>query len=162
MLHHIPKEGYQKCRYCDYYVWSNAHLPQHEMLHPEFVKAEEKVKTFECSKCPYQAKTKIYLKSHTENHKFKQNYFKCRFCDFYLATQPCMKRHEALHTVVNQANESMNKSVITLEESVTEQNDISSSEAESSGSENKQTQESENVNKLPVIKTNEIEKVETQ
>ena len=124
MLHHIHKEGFQKCRYCDYYVLKNAQLPQHEILHNEFVKS--KVETFECSKCPYHAKTKKYLKSHDKNHQFKQDFFKCRYCDFFQATKIYMKRHEALHTDVNQAVEGINKNLISFEKTDTQQIDISS------------------------------------
>jgi hypothetical protein len=31
---HEFKEGYQKCRYCDYYVFKMSHLIQHEAIHP--------------------------------------------------------------------------------------------------------------------------------
>ena len=98
MLNHIHKDGFQKCRYCDYYVLGNAQLPQHERLHKEFVTAKHK--TFQCSKCPYQAKTRKLLKRHAENHHFKQNFLKCHYCDFYHANQPRMKRHEELHNDV--------------------------------------------------------------
>jgi KRAB domain-containing zinc finger protein len=96
-VHHTFKVGYQKCRYCDFYAWSNAHMPQHEILHPQYEKPEPRVVIFPCSKCPYQAKTKLYLKQHEENHVSKRDHAKCRYCDFYLSTMSCMKRHEMLH-----------------------------------------------------------------
>ncbi len=108
MLNHIHKDGFQKCRYCDYYVLGNAQLPQHERLHKEFVTAKHK--TFECSKCPFQAKTRKLLKNHAENHHFKQNLLKCHYCDFYLTNQPRMKRHEELHNDVYKTVSSGEKS----------------------------------------------------
>jgi hypothetical protein len=132
-------------------------MPQHEMLHPEYVKAEEKVKLFPCSKCPYQAKTKIYLKSHEENHQFKPDYVKCRFCDFYLSTQPCMKRHESLH---EKDAKKTDGSTTAAEASLIDEDEASSSEE--SESENIRSNESEIVNKLPVRAPKDGEKEESQ
>ena len=72
MLAHTHKDGSQKCGYCDYYV-SNLLLPQHEKLHKEF--SEPKVKTFQCSLCPYQAKTKRGLKQHAERKHLERKHF---------------------------------------------------------------------------------------
>ena len=32
---HEFKEGYLKCRYCDYYVLNMSSLTQHEVIHPD-------------------------------------------------------------------------------------------------------------------------------
>ena len=76
MHNHTHKEGFQKCRYCDYYV-RNALLPQHERIHKEFSEPKEnlKVKTFQCSIGPYQSKIKRGLKQHAERKHLERKHF---------------------------------------------------------------------------------------
>lgn len=115
MLHHAYKEGYLKCRYCDYHAYSTTHMPQHEILHPEYTKLELTPKLFFCSKCPFQAKSKVIIKSHEDNHQYKENQLKCKYCDFHLSSQLGMRKHEGMHKQHdkksnNTSNENGNKS----------------------------------------------------
>ncbi len=52
---HEFKEGYLKCRYCDYFVVNTSALTQHEVIHPEYVPMEGRDKLMHsCPKCPYK------------------------------------------------------------------------------------------------------------
>ena len=133
-------------------------MPQHEILHPEYVKIELAPKVYPCSKCPYQAKTKMYLKSHTENHKFKAGLIKCSFCDFYVSTQQCLKRHEALHKNKESGEASTNNDTV-LDESgpLAEPNQTLETSDNLIGDTVKNLEEPEVINKLPVLLSNEEE-----
>ena len=96
MMHHNAKEGRPclKCRYCDFYSLRNSSLPQHEILHPEYVRAVKSI--YQCDKCPFETKMEQLLKAHETRHQRVCKY-KCRYCDYYMMKVTFMDRHEMLH-----------------------------------------------------------------
>ena len=60
----------------------------------------QKEKKNKCDQCPYKTVKKRDLLLHQLNHTYKENYLKCRYCDYYLLNTKGMKQHEILHGIV--------------------------------------------------------------
>ena len=54
-----------------------------------------KEKKRQCDKCPYNG---VQLNRHIKHHKFVENFFKCRYCDYYLSKKSAIYQHEVNHT----------------------------------------------------------------
>ena len=62
----------------------------------ETIDLKEKQK--QCDKCPYKTSDAPHLKRHMNNHMFVENFFKCRYCDYYLSKRSAMIQHEIIHS----------------------------------------------------------------
>jgi len=103
MMHHNAKEGRPclKCRYCDYHGCNTFFLKKHErdyhknMYQPRKILSSKNIHS--CTKCPFSARSKSILQAHIANHQHRKNYFKCRYCDYYLEFNKKMSMHELIH-----------------------------------------------------------------
>lgn len=90
-----------KCRYCDYYGANSFYLKKHERDNHKTVYNPRKVinskNIHRCSKCPFAARTRVLLSVHTKNHQLKKDWYKCRYCDYYLEFFKKMSVHEVVH-----------------------------------------------------------------
>ena len=72
--------------------------------------------TFDCTFCPFKTKnSKHDLKSHIINHFPRENisnFYKCKYCDYYLMTVTSINKHERLHNgLTPNGNEKKDNSV---------------------------------------------------
>ena len=114
LVNHRAYPDSSKCRYCEYYSPYALTLQQHEVLHREYtpqstdeedknttgqesttpvklhsvtldkVVVTSKEKKNVCDMCPYRTVKKRDLLLHQLNHTFRENYLKCRYCNYYL------------------------------------------------------------------------------
>jgi KRAB domain-containing zinc finger protein len=103
---HLPNHklypGAIKCRYCVYYASNSLNAKQHELLHPEyepdFTTSGKKDKfKHQCKMCPFEAPHPYLIDRHSQNHIYKENYAKCKHCDYFLVNRNNMNQHEILH-----------------------------------------------------------------
>ena len=77
-------------------------------LNQSSVEAKDRQK--QCDKCPYKTSDAPHLKRHMNNHSFVDNFFKCRYCDYYLSKRSAMIQHEIIHSEYKPSlNESWSK-----------------------------------------------------
>lgn len=55
-------------------------------------------KMFFCQACPYNTKNYCNLKQHLLQHRFREGYFKCRYCAYFVSMIRLLKQHEILHS----------------------------------------------------------------
>ena len=121
------KEDFKKCKFCDYYARYPSLIKAHEKLHKrsgdtfESLGGQKKA----CKLCPYKTVHSLLLivyriqisfqknlilhsnmtkqsnntnlARHILNHNYKENYTKCRYCDYYVSDSAQIAKHEIIH-----------------------------------------------------------------
>ena len=123
-----------KCKHCNFFASDAARISDHQRSEhndDSEVKVEEPVaastngdslskslnqtvdlkdRQKQCDKCPYKTSDAPHLKRHMNNHNFVDNFFKCRYCDYYLSKRSAMIQHEIIHSEYKPSlNESWSK-----------------------------------------------------
>lgn len=109
MKYHVYKDGFVKCRHCDYFLATSNNMKQHEVLHQVHemkeaqIQKEMKRKKHACKICPFKTIQKSHLERHStfhnrDNFNPKKGYYTCEYCKYYSTNTGKLKQHEVLHT----------------------------------------------------------------
>ncbi len=105
---HVYKEGYAKCKHCDYYLVNSNNMNQHEILHKQRglqdVRSLFENKKHQCRICPFVGNVKSQLDKHMKFHSrknfnIKKGFYQCKYCKYYSESNAKIKEHEQLHPI---------------------------------------------------------------